>query len=188
VLAAPDARREWAGQEVLSPDEADARDEPVAAVVIGDAGDDLSYRNLDIAFRQLHGGAEFVAMHRNPWWMTPKGVTLDAGAVVAGLEYALGRRAVVAGKPSPVVFRQALAELRAELAARTDGSGGPRLRASEAAMVGDDPRADLAAARRVGLRGILVLSGKADAAEAAASPVRIDAVAPSLREVIQGLP
>lgn len=187
VLAAADARREWAGQQVVSPDAADARAEPVAAVVIGDAGDDLSYRNVDIAFRQLHDGAEFVAMHRNPWWMTPKGITLDAGAVVAGLEFALGRRALIAGKPSPVVFRQALAELRSELAARTDGSGGPRLRASEVAMVGDDPRADVAAARRVGLRGILVLTGKVDAAEAAASPVRIGAVAPSLGAVIQAL-
>ncbi len=187
VLAAPDARREWAGQEVVSPDEADARAEPVAAVVIGDAGDDLSYRNVDIAFRQLHGGADFVAMHRNPWWMTPRGITLDAGAVVAGLEYALGRRAIVAGKPSPVVFRQALAELRAELAAATNGSGGPRLRASQVAMVGDDPRADVAAARRVGLRGILVLTGKVDATQAAASTVRIDAVAQSLGAVIAGL-
>ena len=187
VLAAPDARREWAGQEVLSPDEADARAEPVAAVVIGDAGDDLSYRNVDIAFRQLHAGAEFVAMHRNPWWMTPKGFTLDAGAIVAGLEFALGRRAVVSGKPSPVVFRQAVAELRAELAARTAGRVGTRLRARDVVMVGDDPRADIAAARRVGLRGILVLTGKVDATEAAASPVRIDAVAPSLNAVIQAL-
>ena len=65
VLAAPDARREWAGQDVVALDEADARSEPVAVVVVGDAGDDLSYRNLDIAFRQLHNGAEFVAMHRN---------------------------------------------------------------------------------------------------------------------------
>jgi HAD superfamily hydrolase (TIGR01450 family) len=153
VLAAPDARREWDGQEVVSPDEADACSEPVAAVVIGDAGDDLSYRNVNIAFRQLQAGAEFVAMHRNPWWMTPDGITLDAGAVVAGLEYSLGRRAVVCGKPSPVVFRQALAELRAELAARPDGSGGPRLRAAEVAMVGDDPKADIAPARRVGMRG-----------------------------------
>ena len=156
MLAAPDARREWAGQDVVAPDEADTRSEPVAAVVIGDAGDDLSYRNLDIAFRQLRNGAEFVAMHRNPWWMTPKGFTLDAGALVAGLEFALGRRAMITGKPSPVVFRQALDELRAEVA----GSRGSRLRAADVAMVGDDPRADIAAARRVGLRGILVLTGK----------------------------
>jgi HAD superfamily hydrolase (TIGR01450 family) len=183
VLAAPDARREWAGQALLSPEEADVRREPVAAVVIGDAGDDLSFANLDIAFRQLQAGAEFVAMHRNPWWMTPKGFTLDAGAVVAGLEFALGRKAVICGKPSPVVFREALAELRADVA----GSGGARLRAGDVAMVGDDPIADVAAARRVGLRGLLVLTGKTSRDEALASRARIDAIAPSLGALIAAL-
>jgi HAD superfamily hydrolase (TIGR01450 family) len=180
VLAAPDARREWEGQEVLSPDEADARSEPVAAVVIGDAGDELSWRNLDIAFRQLHAGAEFVAMHRNPWWMTPKGFTLDAGTVVAGLEFALGRRAIICGKPSPLVFREALAELRADVGRR----GGPRLRAADVAMVGDDPIADIAAARRVGLRGALVLTGKTSRDQALMSRARIDAIAPSLGDLV----
>jgi HAD superfamily hydrolase (TIGR01450 family) len=156
-------------------------------VVLGDAGDELSYRNLDIAFRQLRAGAAFVAMHRNPWWMTPRGYTLDAGTFVAGLEFALGRRAVICGKPSPVVFRQAVDEVRAELAARPSGSGGPRLRAADVAMVGDDPRADVAAARRVGLRGLLVLSGKTTAAEAAASAVPFDASADDLAEIVAAL-
>lgn len=188
VLAAPDALREWKGQDVLTPAEADARAEPVAAVVIGDAGDDLSFANLDVAFRQMRNGAAFVAMHRNPWWMTPKGFTLDAGSIVAGLEFALDRKAVICGKPSPVVFRQAVAELRVELAARPGGSGGPRLRAADVAMVGDDPRADIAAARRAGLRGFLVLTGKVSAAAAAASGVRADGVAQSLASLIERLP
>ena len=184
LLAAPDARREWAGQVIVTSDEADARNEPVAAVVIGDAGDDLSYRNLDIAYRQLRAGAEFVAMHRNPWWVTPKGFTLDAGALVAGLEFALGRRAVICGKPSPLVFREAVAELRADVAR----SGGSRLRTRDVAMVGDDPRADIAAARRAGLRGFLVLTGKVSADEAAASAVVADGLAPSLAGLIENLP
>jgi HAD superfamily hydrolase (TIGR01450 family) len=183
VLAAPDARREWAGQDIVSPDGADARAEPVAAVVIGDAGDDLSFRNLDIAFRQLHAGAEFVAMHRNPWWMTPKGFTLDAGAAVAGLEFALGRKAVICGKPSPVVFRQALDELRADVA----GSGGPRLRAGEVVMVGDDPRADIAAARRIGLRGILVLTGKTTRDEAREAGMPPSEISASLSAIVAAL-
>jgi HAD superfamily hydrolase (TIGR01450 family) len=185
VLAAPDALREWKGQQVLTPAEADSRAEPVAAVVIGDAGDDLSFANLDIAFRQMRLGAEFVAMHRNPWWMTPRGFTLDAGSVVAGLEFALGRKAIVCGKPSPVVFRQAVAELRSELAGRPGGSGGTRLRASEVAMVGDDPTADIAAARRVGVRGILVLTGKIGRDEAAG--VRADGFADDLSAVVAAL-
>ena len=185
VLAAPDAKREWAGQRLLSPAEADARPAPVAAVVIGDAGDDLSYGNLDVAFRQMHAGAAFIAMHRNPWWMTPKGFTLDAGALVAGLEFALDRRAVICGKPSPVVFRQALAELRAEPAIVSSES---RLRAADVAMVGDDPRADIAAAKRVGLRGFLVLSGKSSADAAFASRVAPDAVASDLASIVAALP
>jgi HAD superfamily hydrolase (TIGR01450 family) len=185
VLGSPDALREWDGQRVLSPDEADG-DERVDAVVIGDAGDDLSFRNLDIAFRHLRAGAEFLAMHRNPWWITHRGPTLDSGALVVGLEFALGRRAVICGKPSPVVFRAALAELRRDVAA----AGGRRLRAAEVAMVGDDPQADVAAGRRAGLRGILVLSGKLDraAALAATETVRVDAVAASLAEVVAALP
>jgi HAD superfamily hydrolase (TIGR01450 family) len=160
VIASDDARREWSGQHLVSPDDADVPGARVAAVVIGDAGDDLSFRNLDIAFRHLHGGAAFIAMHRNPWWVTRKGISLDSGALVMGLERALGRRATVAGKPSPVVFREAVRELAVEVRA----AGGARLRAREVAMVGDDLESDVAGARRAGLRGILVLSGKTDRA------------------------
>jgi HAD superfamily hydrolase (TIGR01450 family) len=184
VLAQPDARREWDGQQLVPPEEADARIEPVAAVVIGDAGEQLTYANLDIAYRELRGGAEFVAMHRNPWWVTPKGFTLDAGALVAGLEFALGRKAVICGKPSPVVFRQAVAELRAELGNRVDGSGGPRLRTSDVAMVGDDPRADFAASRRAGLRPFLTLTGKVSSSEALAAGVPAERIAPDLAAVV----
>jgi len=186
VLAGRDALREWAGQRVLTPDEVDADGARVAAVVIGDAGDDLSFRNQDIAFRHLRAGADFVAMHRNPWWVTPRGPTLDAGAVVTGLEYALGRRAIVCGKPSPVVFREAVAELRTDAKA----AGGPVLRARDVVMVGDDPRADVAAAQRAGLRGILVLSGKHDRATALGKVGRRapDAIAADLAEVVAAVP
>jgi HAD superfamily hydrolase (TIGR01450 family) len=184
VLASPDALREWDGQDVVAPDDADTAAKPVDAVVIGDAGDALSFHNLDIAFRQLRAGAAFIAMHRNPWWVTPKGPTLDSGALVIGLEAALRRKAVVCGKPSPVVFREAVAMLRADVARARE----PRLLTSQVAMVGDDPRADVAAAKRVGLRGLLVLTGKVDAAAAAASGVRPDGVAGSLAEIVAALP
>ncbi len=191
VFASDDARREWAGQQLVTPEQADAPDARVAAVVIGDAGDELSFRNLDIAFRHLRAGAAFVAMHRNLWWVTPKGVTLDAGALVVGLEHALGQRATVAGKPSPVVFREAFRELAADV--RT--AGGSRLRRSDVAMVGDDLDSDVAAARRTGLRGILVLTGKTNRADVAAAeaagrlrgPRRPEGVGANLLEVVAAL-
>jgi HAD superfamily hydrolase (TIGR01450 family) len=184
VLAAPDARREFDGQRLLTADEADAVPPgTVAAVVIGDAGDDLSYRNMDVAFRLVRRGAELLAMHRNAWWLTNKGETLDAGAIVVGLEFATGRPARVLGKPSPIVFRQAVAGLSADL--------GGRLPRSSVAMVGDDLRADISAARRVGLRGILVLSGKTSRAEAdramATRGRGPDGVAGTLADVVAAL-
>ena len=184
VLAAPDARREFDGQHLLSPEEAAVAPEgSVAAVVLGDAGDELSYRNMGIAFRLIRGGATFLAMHRNPWWYTPEGVVLDAGAVVVGLEYSTGQRALVLGKPSPVVFRQALDGVRHDL--------GRRVRAGDVAMVGDDPEADVRGGQRVGLRGVLVLTGKVAVSDlprlAADRRRQPDAIAPSLADIVAAL-
>jgi HAD superfamily hydrolase (TIGR01450 family) len=185
VIAAPDALREFDGQQVIASEAAaDVAPGEIAAVVIGDGGDDLSFRNLDTAFRLIRGGAAFLAMHRNPWWFTPRGPTLDSGAAVAGLEYATGQTATILGKPSPQVFRQALAELREDL--------GRRVPARAVAMVGDDPDADVRAAQRAGLRGVLVLTGKTTAADLE-GPVlgrgrrAPDAIAGSLADVVDAL-
>lgn len=185
VLATPDALREFDGQEVLGPAAAAAATPgEVAAVVIGDGGDDLSFRNMDTAFGHIRAGAAFLAMHRNPWWFTPKGPTLDAGAVVAGLEFATGVSATVCGKPSPEVFRQALAGLRGDL--------GRRVPAASVAMVGDDPDADVRAAQRVGMRGFLVLTGKTTEAHLASGSIGRgtkppDAIAASLADLVAAL-
>jgi HAD superfamily hydrolase (TIGR01450 family) len=184
VIASGDALREFDGQRLLTSAEADAAPAEVAAVVIGDAGDDLRFGDLDVAFRCLRAGAEFVATHRNLWWLTRKGETLDSGALVAGLEEATGRRATIAGKPSPMVFRQAVAGA-ADLGLR-------RLPTDAVAMVGDDVRADIAAAKRAGLRGVMVLTGKHGPADVEAlargrGGTRPDAIAPSLAEVVAAL-
>jgi HAD superfamily hydrolase (TIGR01450 family) len=186
VISAPDAIREFDGQTLLDADAVDGLGPgEVGAVVVGDGGDALSYRNLDVAFRAVRRGAELVAMHRNPWWLTSRGETIDSGAWVAGLEFATGRKATQCGKPSPVVFRQAADALAADV-------GLPRLRRRDVVMVGDDPVTDVAGARRAGLRGALVLTGKVDEAAAAAARrgpkgARPDVVAPSLAALVASL-
>ncbi len=184
VIAQPDALREFEGIRLLSRDEVDAG-VPAAAVVVGDAGDDLPFRDLDRAFGLIRRGAELLAMHRNLWWLTPRGPTLDSGALVKGLEAATGVRARVLGKPAPTVFRVARAAIAADLGAR-------RLPAAAVAMVGDDVRADVLAAQRLGLRGVLVLTGKHGAADVdlaarGSRGTRPDAIAPSLAEVVAAL-
>jgi len=184
VLASPDARTEFSGQRLLSHEEAGRPGAAVAAVVIGDSPEEATFDNLNRAFRLVRGGAVLVGMHRNPWWLTPEGPTLDSGAFVAGLEFAAEVRARIVGKPSPAFFSIAVADLRRV--------AGRDLARRDIAMVGDDVRTDVRAAQRAGLRGIFVLSGKhgpADIETAAGERGgrRPDAVAPSLAEVVAAL-
>jgi HAD superfamily hydrolase (TIGR01458 family) len=185
VLTQPDGLREFGDHPLLAPEAADADGARAAAVILGDAEHDLSYENLDRAFRLVRKGAELIAMHRNPWWYTAKGETIDSGAFVAAIEYAAGVRARVTGKPGPTMFRTALVELAGEVAA----AGGPRLRRDQVAMVGDQAGQDIGGAHRAGLRGVLVLSGRTVAGEVAALRGRAvpEAVAPSLADVVAAL-
>src|SRR4051794_6125642 len=186
VICSEEARSEFTGLNVVSGEQADADPGSVAAVVLGDSPEELTKANLDRAFRLVLGGAELIGMHRNPWWLTPDGPTLDAGTFLVGLEWATKRRARIVGKPSPAFFSAAVERLQAEAAAR----GELRLRRGDLAMVGDDVGADVGGGHRAGLRTVFVRTGKHGDAEleAAASPrrgtIRPDAVAPSVAEVV----
>jgi HAD superfamily hydrolase (TIGR01458 family) len=184
VLASEDARTEFAGQRLLSHAEAGARDATAAAVVIGDSPEEATFDNLNRAFRLVRAGARLVGMHRNPWWLTPDGPTLDSGAFVAGLEFAAETRAIVVGKPSAMFFSMGVADLRRQV--------GRDLARADIAMVGDDVRTDIRAAQRAGLRGIFVLTGKHGVADVEAAAKerggrRPDAIVASLAEVVAAL-
>jgi HAD superfamily hydrolase (TIGR01458 family) len=189
VMASTDALTEFADQRLLSAEAADAPDARAAAVVVGDAPEAITFDNLNRAFRLVRGGAELIGMHRNPWWLTPAGPTLDSGAIVTGLEFATERPARILGKPSPSFFREAATELGAEVRA----TGARRLVRGDIAMVGDDVRTDIIAGRRVGLRGAFVLSGKhglADVEVAAGERGgrRPHAIAATLLDLVEALP
>lgn len=106
----------------------------------------FSYMNLARAFAELQGGAELYCLHKNRWWQTSRGSLLDAGAFVAGLEYAAETEATVLGKPSPAYFGAALDVLDYE--------------PQQAWMIGDDVEADIAGAAAFGLKTVLVRTGK----------------------------
>lgn len=132
----------------LVEDFADAPREGRVAVVVGDAGPFFTYDRLNAAFRALDRGAAFFALAANRVFRDADGErSMDAGAFVAALEYAAGRRAEVLGKPAPGYFAAALA-----------GTGAAP---AEAVMVGDDAEADVAGALAAGFgAGVLVRSGK----------------------------
>lgn len=185
VLTRADGLREFADHPLMTFEEADAPGASAAAVIIGDGERDLDYENMNRAFRLVRGGAALIAMHRNPWWLTARGETIDSGAFVAALEFASGVPALLVGKPAALMYRAATDGLAADVAA----AGGPRLARRDIVMVGDHAPSDIAGAHRAGLRGILVLSGRTSADEVAGlrGASRPDAVAASLAAVAEAL-
>src|SRR5262245_17965796 len=121
---------------------------PHRAVIIGDAGEDFDFARLNHAFRELIGGAPFIALAKNRSFKDDDGaLSLDAGAFVTALEFATGREALVLGKPSPAFFQATLASM----------SCAPE----SAVMVGDDAESDIAGALDAGLAAaVLVRTGK----------------------------
>jgi HAD superfamily hydrolase (TIGR01458 family) len=185
VMASRDAMTEFGGLRLLSHDQAAQPDARATAVIVGDAGDEFTPRNIQSAFRLLRNGARLVAMHKNRWWLTPAGVMLDSGAYVAALEFGVQKRALVTGKPSRAFFAEGVRQL-----------GGPgassRVSPEEVAMVGDDLWNDIRGAQRAGLRGVFVRSGKHGDAELARVTAERggrapDAVAPSIVEIVAAL-
>lgn len=161
LLAKGDVAEDLKGIELV--------DERADVVIMAGAEEALTYEAMNHAFRMLRDGAALVAMHRNVWWMTSEGPKLDAGPYVTALEEAAGVRAAVVGKPSPEIFREAVSLLGVER--------------DRAAMVGDDPEADLAPAQSLGLTAILVRTGKFQAETEAAGGARPDHVIDSVAEL-----
>ncbi|HKS46543.1 MAG TPA: TIGR01458 family HAD-type hydrolase [Amycolatopsis sp.] len=120
-------------------------DEP-DVVIVGGAGEEFGYPALNRVFGYLQRGARLLAMHRNLYWRTDAGLQLDAGAFLIGLERAAGVEAEVLGKPSAAFFTAALDALGVE--------------PGDAVMIGDDIEADVLAAQRCGITGVLVRTGK----------------------------
>jgi HAD superfamily hydrolase (TIGR01458 family) len=146
--------------------------EGAAAVLLGGADETpetnlvFSYMNLARAFAELEAGAELYCLHRNRWWQTKHGPMLDAGAFVAGLEYAAQTEAIVLGKPSPAYFEAACDALDAD--------------PDRTWMIGDDLESDVLGAQRLGMRTVLVRTGKFRPDTVERSSVQPDGIVSSL--------
>ena len=138
LLIHPGLMSEFSGVATHDPD----------AVVIGDAAEGFTYSALNAAFRVLidRPGAPLIALANNRYFREAAGLSLDAGPYVAALEYATGVRAEVTGKPAEAIFGTALDELQTA--------------PGDAVMIGDDIESDIGGAQQVGLRTLLVRTGK----------------------------
>jgi len=140
------------------------------AVIVG-LDPAVDYARLSSAMAAVAGGARLIATNADSRYPTPAGFLPGAGSIVAALATATGATPEVIGKPGPAMFRSVL---------ESTGIAG-----AQCVVVGDNPDADVAGAHRAGCASILVLTGVADAVEAAslAGERRPDAVAVDPGEV-----
>jgi HAD superfamily hydrolase (TIGR01458 family) len=129
-------------------------------IIVGDIGNAWTYPLLNELFNSLMQGARLIAIHKNRFWQTEHGLQMDIGGFIDGLEYASGSKAMIIGKPSADFFQIAL-----------DDMG---LTATETVIVGDDIDVDMAGGQGVGLKGVLVRTGKYRQAYVDASTVKPD--------------
>lgn len=124
----------------------------------------FGYGRLAAAAAAIRAGARYFATNADARYPTPAGFLPGAGSMVSAIATASGVDPEVIGKPAPAM-----------LTAIVEAAG---VKPEEALMVGDNPDADIVAARRAGIPSILVLTGVADAvtADALEGDRRPDAV------------
>lgn len=135
-------------------------------VVLADIGDAFDYGLLNEIFHYLFEGAQLLALHRNRYWLKEGRYHLDLGAFVTALEYASQKEALVVGKPSPPYFEAGLTYLSAK--------------PHETIMVGDDVESDIGGAKKLGMKGVLVQTGKFRKDTLERADPKPDAILPSL--------
>lgn len=115
-------------------------------IVVGDIGDSWNYELMNELMNNVLEGSQILALHKGRYFQTDKGLTIDSGAFVAGIEYVTQQKAVVIGKPTASFF---------ELAASEFG-----YLPHEITMVGDDLINDVQGAQQMGYNTVLVKTGK----------------------------
>ncbi|XP_054585034.1 phospholysine phosphohistidine inorganic pyrophosphate phosphatase isoform X2 [Eptesicus fuscus] len=141
-------------------------------VVIGDAGEHFSYRNMNRAFQVLMGLPDpvLLSLGKGRYYKETSGLMLDVGGYMKALEYACGIEAEVVGKPSPEFFGSALRELGVE--------------ARQAVMIGDDIVGDVGGAQRCGMRALQVRTGKFRPSDEHHPEVKADGYVDNLAEAV----
>ena len=107
----------------------------------------LTYEKLATATLAIRRGAKLVAANPDTTFPTEAGLLPGCGAIVAALEASTDRKALVIGKPNPVMLLLAMKRI---------GSS-----KKETAILGDRLDTDVLGGKRVGVTTLLVLTGVA---------------------------
>ncbi|MBA2115540.1 TIGR01457 family HAD-type hydrolase [Bremerella alba] len=139
-------------------------------VVVGE-GRTLNWDMVETATQMILDGAKLIATNDDPNCPTWRGTRPGAGATIAFLEKATGRKALSIGKPSPLMMRMARKEIGLET--------------SETVMIGDTMETDILGGVQMGYQTILVLTGGTRLEDIPKHPYQPDMVIDSIAELVR---
>ena len=114
--------------------------------MIGDLDKDWNFDIVNDIFNKVLNGSKIVALHKGKYFKTSDGMQIDSGAFIKGIEYACSTNSIVVGKPEKEFFNIAINQIN--------------ISKENLVMVGDDIVNDVNGAQNLGIKSILVKTGK----------------------------
>ena len=139
------------------------------AVIVG-LDCDLTYEKLKIATLILRSGKPLIGTNPDLTLPSPEGLIPGAGSIIAALEQAADEKAIIIGKPKPIMFEQALQRLG--------------IQQENTLVVGDRLETDIAGGLAANCMTALVLSGVAREKDVENSPHKPGIIAKDLEEIL----
>jgi len=116
-------------------------------VILCDFHDDWDVKRLNQAFKHVLKGAKLIGSQGNTYYLDRNGEpVIDTGSFIKMIAKASNSSAIIFGKPSKHFFIQALKKIN--------------LNTDKVIVIGDDMHSDIKGALKVGIKGILVKTGK----------------------------
>ena len=139
----------------------------VEYVVVG-LDPELTYEKLKYATLTIRNGAAFIGTNPDTTYPAEEGLYPGTGAIIAALRASTGREPLIIGKPNEPAYEVAREKL--------DG-------VDEVWMVGDRLDTDIAFAKRLGMKAVMVLTGVSTLEEVKENPIKPDLILPSVKEL-----
>ncbi len=154
------------GWPVISPEEAKEKWREIDYVVVG-LDPQLTYEKLKYGCLAIRNGARFIGTNPDTTYPGEEGILPGAGSIIAALKTATEKEPLIIGKPNKPIFEVVKEKLDAD----------------EIWVVGDRLDTDIAFAKRINAKAIMVLTGVNTLEDIEKSEIKPDVVMSSIKEL-----
>ncbi len=148
---------------------------PMAVLVA--SYDDFKFQDFALMMEYAKEGVQFIAMHESSIYKKEGRLYPGVGSIMAMLQNAIDFKYQVVGKPSTAFYKEALRLLR---------NYNKNADFEDVKIISDDLKGDLVQAKELGMKTLLVLSGKISDTKGLDTGM-VDKIYPSVLEILKDL-